>query len=432
MTSHSPEAAASASSVAAPSRERANALVAERMCTAEPVLVDVRPAGEVVPGLARNVVLTSGAQLEWDEYRGGQRAAVIGSVLFEGLASNSDEADTAIRAGEVLVRPCQPFGCAGSLAGVYTASMPVLVVENSAGANRGFCNLFEGVSPYRLNYGVYNDEVRRSLLFLNEVVGPLLGEAVRSAGGVPLAPLMKRALHMGDELHSRNTAATLLFTRELVPALLDMHASRPAEVMAVFEYLKSSDYFFLRLSMAAAKATADAAHGVEGSSVVTGMVFNCRDFAVRVSGLGDEWFRGPLPTKFGAKLFDGFGEDDIDFMGGESTLNETVGLGGFAQAAAFPLQDYQGGTPERMVEANLAMYDITVAEHPEYRIPFLAFRGVPVGIDVHLVASTGITPVLDIGVAGKNGGQIGAGSFRAPLEPFVTAASAHANRYSAA
>jgi uncharacterized membrane protein len=84
-----------------------------------------------------------------------------------------------------------------------------------------------------------------------------------------------------------------------------------------------------------------------------------------------------------------------------------------------------------MVEANLAMYDITVAEHPEFRIPFLGFRGVPVGIDVHRVAATGVTPVLDIGIAGKNGGQIGAGSFRAPLEPFEAAAAAHANRFAA-
>lgn len=426
MTNRSPEAVAAAT---LPIRERANSLAAERMCAAEPVLVDVRPAGEVVPGFGASTILTSGAPLGWDDYRGGQRAAVLGAALFEGLAASEGEADAAIRAGKLLVAPCQAYGCAGSLAGVYTASMPVLVVEDAAAGNRAFCNLFEGVSPHRLNYGVYNDEVRRSLLFLNETIGPLLGEAVRALGGVPLAPLMRRALHMGDELHSRNTAATLLFTRELVPALLDLAADRRAEVLATFDYLKSSDYFFLRLSMAAAKATADSAHGVDGSSVVTGMVFNCRDFAIRVSGLGDSWFRGPLPTKFGAKLFEGYGEDDIDFMGGESTLNETVGLGGFAQAAAFPLQDYQGGTPQRMVDANLAMYHITVAEHPEYRIPFLGFRGVPVGIDVYLVGATGITPVLDIGIAGRNGGQIGAGSFRAPLEPFVAAAVAHAERF---
>jgi hypothetical protein len=423
MTSRSPELATAAAT------ERANAEVVERIAAAQPVLIDVRPAREVVPGLGGETVLTSGAPLPWEEYTGGQRAGIIGGALFEGLARNEAEADAGFRDGRLKVEPCQPHGCVGSLAGIYTASMPVLVVEDAVHGNRAFCNLFEGVSPHRLNYGVYNDAVGENLLYLGNVIGPLLGEAVRQAGGIPLAPIMKRALHMGDELHSRNTAATLLFTRELFPAFLELAERRPDGVRRGLEYLKSSDYFFLRLSMAAAKATADAAHGVEGSSVVTGMIFSCAEFAIRVSGLGDEWFRGPLPTKFGAKLFEGFTEDDIEFMGGESTMNETVGLGGFAQAAAFPLQDYQGGSPEKMVEANVAMYEITVGEHPEFRIPFLGFRGVPTGVDVRRVVATGITPILDIGVAGKMGGQIGAGSYRAPLECFEAAADEYARRY---
>ena len=160
------------------------------------------------------------------------------------------------------------------------------------------------------------------------------------------------------------------------------------------------------------------------------MIFSCAEFAVRVSGLGDQWFRGPLPTRYGAKLFADYTEADIEFMGGESTMNETVGLGGFAQAAAFPLQDYQGGSADKMVEANLAMYDITAGEHPEFRIPYFGFRGVPIGIDIHRVVATGITPVLDIGIAGKMGGQIGAGSYRAPLECFHAAVKEYARRYS--
>jgi hypothetical protein len=428
MTSRSPESSTATRS--APTlQERANVEAVERICAAEPVLVDVRPAIEVVPGMTRDTILTSGAPLDWSMYTGGQRAGIIGGALFEGLAAGEDEADARVREGAIQIRPCQELRCIGSLAGIYTATMPVLVVENTADGSRGFCNLFEGVSPHRLNYGVYNDDVRWNLIFLGDVIGPLLGEAVRLAGGIRLAPIMRRALHMGDELHSRNTAATLLFTRELFPALLELAPSRSDAVSRTFDYLKSSDYFFLRLSMAASKVTADAAHGIEGSSVVTGMVFNCRDFAVRVSGLGDRWFRGPLPTMFGAKLFDGYTEDDIEFMGGESTMNETIGLGGFAQAAAFALQDYQGGSAEKMVEANLAMYEITLAEHPEYRIPYFGFRGVPVGIDVHRVVATGITPLLDIGVAGKQGGQIGAGSYRAPLEPFAAAAETYARIY---
>jgi hypothetical protein len=408
---------------------KANALALERMRAADPVLLDVRPALEVVPGMTPETILTSGAPLAWDAYSGGQRNGIIGGALFEGLATDAADADAGLRGGRIRVRPCHDHGCIGSLAGIYTASMPVFVVENRHHGNRGFCNIFEGPSPQRLNYGVYNDEVRRNLLVLQEVIAPVLAEAIRSTGGIPLRPIMARALHMGDELHSRNTAATLLFTRELFPALLALTDRRPGPVRQTLDYLRSSDYFFLRLSMAASKVTADAAHDIESSSVVTAMAYNCRDFAIRVSGLGDTWYRGPLPDVSDAKLFPSFQKDDIEFMGGESVINETVGLGGFAQAAAFPLQDYQGGSPERMVELNLAMYEITLGEHPEFKIPSLGFRGIPTGIDIHRVVATGITPVMDVGVAGKNGGQIGAGILRAPLACFEAAADAYARRY---
>ena len=424
MTSRSRDAVASPPSLC----ERANAEVLERLWASEPVLVDVRPALDVVPGMTPETVLTSGAPLAWDGYYGGQRSGLIGGALYEGLAVDAEEADALIRAGKIRIATCSEHGCVGSLAGIYTASMPVFVVENAKGGNRAFCNLFEGPSPARLNYGVYNETVRTSLGFIGAVIGPVLGEAVRRAGGVPLRPIVRRALHMGDELHSRNTAATLLFTRELFPTLLELADERRDEVQQTLEYLGSSDYFFLRLSMASSKATADAAHGVEGSSIVSAMTFSCRTFAIRVSGLGDTWFEAPMPP-MEPKLFDGYTGDDIEYMGGESIINETVGLGGFAQAAAFPLQEYQGGSAERMVETNLEMYEITAGEHPEFKIPFLGFRGVPTGIDVYRVVDTGITPAMDIGVAGRGGGQIGAGVLRAPLACFEEAVTEHRRRY---
>jgi hypothetical protein len=423
MTSPSPDVAAQASV-----REQANAGALERLFGADPVLVDVRPAREVVPGMTPETILTSGAPLAWEDYFGGQRSGILGGAVFEGLAADEREAEERIRAREITVEVCHDHGCTGSLAGIYTASMPVLVVENRAHGNRAFCNLFEGKSPQRLNYGVYNETVRESLLFLQEVAGPVLGEAVRLAGGIPLKPIITRALHMGDELHSRNTAATVLFTRELFPALLELAESRRQEVERTLDYLRSSDYFFLRLSMASSKATADAAHGIDGSSIVSAMTFNCRDFAVRVSGLGEAWFQAPMPP-VEARFFEGFGPDDVEYMGGESVINETVGLGGFAQAAAFPLQEYQGGGPERMIERNLAMYEITAGEHPDFRIPYFGYRGVPTGIDVHRVSATGIVPVMDIGVAGKGGGQIGAGVLSAPLACFQAAAAEYARLY---
>ena len=405
----------------------ANATAVERLCSADPVLVDVRPAIEVVPGLTPSTILTSGPPLPWSAYTGGQRNGILGGALFEGLAPDAAEAEAMLGDGRIRVAPCHDHGCVGSLAGIYTASMPVFIVDNRAVGNRGFCNLFEGPSPARLNYGIYNAEVRRSLLFIRDVVGPTLGAAVRASGGIALRPLMRRALQMGDELHSRNTAATLLFGRELFPVLLDLARDRPGPVRQLVEYL-TSDYVFLRLSMAASKVTADAAHGIEGSSVVTAMAFSCCDFGIRVSGLGAEWFRAPVPA-VQARLFPGYTPDDIEVMGGESVINETVGLGGFAQAAAFALQDYQGGSVEGMVDLNRAMYAITLAPHPEFRIPYLGFQGTPTGIDIHRVVSTGILPAMDIGVAGRKGGQIGAGVLRAPLGCFADAVEAYRTRY---
>jgi hypothetical protein len=409
--------------------DAANREAVQRLIDADPVLIDVAPALEVVPGMTPDTILTSGAPMPWESYFGGQRAAVIGGALYEGLARDSEEADAKLRDGAIKLGACHDHGCVGSLAGIYTASMPVFVVENGTRGNRAFCNFFEGPSPKRLNYGVYDEEVRRSLRHIETLIAPVIGEAIRrSGGGIPLRSIIRSALNMGDELHSRNSAATLLFIKEMFPLLLEVAERRAEEVRETYAYLSHGQYFFLRLSMAYAKATADASRDVPGSSMVSAMCFSCREFAIRVSGLGDQWFTAPIPPAE-VKLFDGYTRDDVEYMGGESLINETVGLGGFAQAAAFPLQDYQGGTPEQMIAMNREMYEITLAEHPELKIPYFGFRGIPIGIDIQLVVATGITPVMDIGVAGRGGGQIGAGVLRAPMECFSAAQRAYHEAY---
>lgn len=415
-------------------REAANREAVRRMVTARPVLVDVRPAGEVVPGMSPTTILTSGPPLPWSSYVGGQRHAILSAAVYEGLAGSLDEADRALTGGGLIVAATHDHGCVGSVAGIYTASMPVFVVEDRDTGRRGFCNLYEGESRKRLNYGVFDAEVAAGLDFLRDVLAPVLADAVHRLGGVPLVPLISRALRMGDELHSRNTAATTLFLKHITPALLDMAAEGAAAsgaaagVKDAYGFLAESDYSFLRLSMAASKVAADAARDVDRSSVVTAMSISCREFGLRVSGTGDEWFRGSLPD-VDCQLFEGFTPGDIEWMGGESHITETTGLGGFAQAAAFSLQHYQGGDAAAMVAMNTKMYGITVAEHPEYRIPYLGFRGTPVGIDVFKVLDTGIQPVIDGGLAGRGGGQIGAGILRAPMDCFAAAGAGWHARY---
>jgi hypothetical protein len=409
-------------------REKANLQALELLVGSDPVLVDVRPAGEVIPGMTANTILTSGPPHSWGEYFGPQRNALIYGVMHEGLAVDEEEAAAKLASGEVVIEPCHHHGAVGSVAGIYTASMPVFVVENRAGSNTAFCNFYEGESQRRLNYGTYGEDVKERLAFIDNVAAPVIKKAVLASGGIPLKRMMSRALRMGDELHSRNTAGTVLFTRALFPHLVGASGAELDQVQRVLSFLEESDYFFLRLSMAASKAAVDAATGIEGSSVVNTMSISCNGYAIRVSGLGGDWFVGPPPVVSG-HFFDGYSEDDLVWMGGESHVTETAGLGGFAQACAFPLQRYQGGSPEVMIKNNLEMYRITVGEHPDYFIPYFQFRGTPVGIDIFKVVETGITPVIDGGLGGKDGGQIGAGVIRAPMECFEMAVEAYEKRY---
>lgn len=405
------------------SRQEANEEALRRLTEADPVIVDVRQAGDALPGMTQNTILTSGPPLDWQEYKEGQRNAIIGGAIYEGLAESTEVAVEKIENGDIEVGGCHDYGCVGSMAGIYTASMPVFVVEDRSSDNVGYCNFYEGESRHRLNYGVYNDSVYEQLNFVRNVVADVVGTALEATGKIELRPIIRRALHMSDELHSRNTAATMLLTRELFPGIVQLVRDGEISKKKVDEtlsFLQESDYFFLRPGMAAGKAAADAAHGVEGSGIVTAMSFNCREFGIRVSGLGDRWFRAPMPMVDG-KYFEGFSEENVEYMGGESIINETVGLGGLAQAAAFPLQDYQGGSPQKMIDKNERMYRITADEHPHYNIPYFQFRGTPVGIDVERVVEEGITPVMDIGISGDQGGQIGAGSLEAPIECFEKA-----------
>lgn len=400
----------------------ANDTATAQLCASNPVLVGFPSAGESL-GLPREVILASGPTMPFDSYVGGQRAGIIGAVLYEGLADTPEDAETALITGDIQVAGCQEFHCVGSLAGITSASMPVAAVQDLSTGITGYCTLYEGDAADRLNYGTYSEATKANLDQLRDVVAPALQRLLDRAGGtVDLKPLMVRALAMGDELHSRNAAATLLFLRELL-----LRGNGRGEVGASLDAALVSladDYFFLRLSMAACKVMARSMHGLEGSSIVTAMSFSCREFGIQVSGTGDRWFTGPLPTFESWRLQDGFTVDDMEFMGGESVITEVVGLGGMAQAAGLPLFRSSGASTATMIARTQAMYSITHTEHPSFKIPSLDYRGTPLGIDVDRVVETGCTPYLDIGIAGRSRRQIGGGVARAPLEPFLEAREA--------
>jgi hypothetical protein len=349
---------------------------------------------------------------------GPQRGAVMGALVYEGIARDEQEAERIAAAGGVEFAPCHHHHAVGPMAGVVSPRMPVFILENKTFGNRAFCTQNEGLGKV-LRYGGMGPEVYGRLRWMETDLYPTLDRAIQSMpDGIDIKSLIAQALHMGDEGHNRNRAGTSLFLRAIGPALARTH--RDNEVLArVIEFINGNDHFFLNLSMPAGKAALEPAEGVEGSSIVTVMARNGTDFGIRLASMPDRWFTAPAGRVQGL-YFPGFTEADANPDIGDSTITETAGYGGFAMAAAPAITQFVGSTPQMALAATLEMYEITFSEHEGFTIPALNFRGTPLGIDVRYVAETGILPRLNTGIAHKNPGvgMVGAGILRAPEKCF--------------
>jgi hypothetical protein len=400
--------------------EAANRTALDRLMNAHQFLVDVRPAGEVIPGMTRTTILHAGPPIAWERMSGPMRGAVVGALLFEGLAADPAEAERMAAAGEVTFDPCHHHAAVGPMAGVTPFSMPVFVIDNRAHGNRACSSLNEGLGKV-LRYGAYAPEVLERLRWFRDTLGPALGEAVRRAGGIDVRAIIAQALQMGDECHNRNRAASALLIKALAPylAALDLPGAERGRILA---FAAGNEHFFLNVGMAACKAATDAAHGIAGSTLVTTMARNGTDFGIRVSGLGDRWFTAPADTPVGL-YFPGFGPDDANPDIGDSAITETAGIGGLAMGGAPAIVQFVGGSPASAIETTRLMYEVTAGEHEHYRIPALDFRGTPTGIDVRLVAQTGVLPQINTGIAHRQPGigQVGAGLVKPPRACFTQA-----------
>jgi len=403
-----------------PRVDHANQEAVQRMIAARPRLVDVRPAGEVIPGMHRRLLLHAGPPITWERMSGPLRGAIIGALLYEGLAPDIAAAEQLASSGDIAFAPCHHHNAVGPMAGLISASMPVLVIEEPIYGHRTFSTLNEGLGKV-LRYGANSPDVIAKLRWLEQVLGPALALAIRATGGIEIKPLTAQALQMGDELHNRNKAATSLFFREIAPYLVETGIS-PEETASVLRYIHGNDFFYLNLSMASCKAVTLAAHGIAFSSVVTTMARNGTDFGIRVSGLGDRWYVGPAQPVKGL-YFSGFSVEDANPDIGDSTISETAGIGAFAMATAPAIVQFIGGTPADAQRYTLEMYDITVAEDNQYQLPPLNFRGTPLGIDIRQVVRQNLLPIINTGIAHRlpGVGQVGAGIVRPPMECFAGA-----------
>ncbi len=406
----------------------ANQEALRRIFDAEPVLIDVRPAGELIEGLDERVLLHAGPPIDWGRMCGPLRGAVAGASVLEGWASSLEEAESLAASGSFAFHPNHHFGAVGPMTGITSRSQPVMIVENKKFGNRAYCTLNEGLGKV-MRFGGNDEEVIARLRWLGDVLGPALSKALRSCGGISLKGIIARGLSMGDEMHQRNVACSSLFLRELAPALA--RTVGDAETLAsILEFIGGNDQFFLNIGMATGKAVMDPVCGIDGATIVTAMCRNGTDFGIRVSGTGDAWFTAPVEMPKGL-YFPGYSEKDANPDMGDSTILETIGLGGFAMAAAPAVAGFVGaGSAMEALNFTRPMYEITAGENPEWTLPSLDFRGVPTGIDIRKVIETGIAPVINTGIAHKKPGvgQVGAGVVRAPLACFEQAIEAFAEK----
>jgi Protein of unknown function (DUF1116) len=403
--------------------ERANAEALARLTGGEPFVVDCRPAWEALE-LPERTVLHAGPPIAWERMCEPMQAAVLCAIRYEAWAANDDAGRRLVETGAVRLEPCHHWRAVGPMTGVITRSMPVFVVENRAWGNRAHATINEGLGKV-LRYGANDPSVVARLRWLATEAGPLLGAALRAAGGLDLRALMAQALRMGDEMHQRNVAASALLVRALLPHLARA-GGRHHAVARLGEFLAGHDQFFLNLAMAAGKAMTDPVAGVPDATIVTTLARNGTEFGIRVAALGDRWFTAPVATPVGF-YFPGFGPADANPDMGDSAIVETIGLGGVAMAASPAVARFlgAGGVAEAMA-VTAEMREICAGEHPVFRIPALDERGVPVGIDVRRVVETGITPLINTGIAGRQAGvgQVGAGVVRAPGACFTAALEA--------
>jgi hypothetical protein len=407
--------------------DAANAEAVRRLDEAVPMLVDIVPAREVVPGLGTRMVLHAGPPVGWQRMSGAQRGAVMGMLLFEGWASSPEQARAMLEAGEIELDANHEHQAVGPMAGTISPSLPVFVVEDQAHGTRAFCRNVEGMQQF----GAYHEDALNILRAWRDTNAPALSAALRHSGPIELKPMLARGIEMGDELHNRPNATTLLFGVDMGRRMV--RAGVAADLIAnTLDLCYFNPYTALGLSMAAGKAMSESLRDLQHSTVVRVMARNGTEFGIKVAGLGEQWFVAPAPLADGL-YWPGFSETDANRDMGDSAITETVGWGGCVIAGAPGILALTGGTPEDALDWTRQNISISLARSSTYRLPALGFEGAPIGIDIRKVVATGTTPVIDSAIAHRQPGigMIGSGIVHAPLECFQKALEAFERRYGA-
>ncbi len=408
--------------------DAANQETLTRILDSNPQVVDVTLAGEAL-NLSRTI-LHAGPPISWERMCGSQKRAVLGAIRFEGWANNNEAAEALVKKGEVTLSPNHRYNAVGTMTGIISPSMPVLVVKNETFGNTSYATFNEGRGN-TMWFGVVDEGTLERLRWIRDELGPAMKAAIAQHGPLNIFDIVAQGLQMGDECHARSAACTALLLKKLMPPMLEAGVSSKTTA-DIIRFMDNNNHFFLSFTISAVKATMDAAHGVPYSTVITAMSRNGVDFMVRVGGLGHEWLVAPVAPMDEAVYYTGYTVEDATGDIGDSAIIETCGLGGMAIASAPTVAPFVGGTLADEIATVNTFATITLGTHEKFKMPPMDSANTPLGLDLRKIVETGIVPFITTGVLHETSptvGQIGTGVARAPIEIFEKALIALAHRW---
>ena len=82
--------------------KNANKLALDKMASVQPILVDIElEAMSIIPHMDKYTILHAGPPIEWERMCGPMQGAIAGILVYEGLASDVEEAYNLAASGEI-------------------------------------------------------------------------------------------------------------------------------------------------------------------------------------------------------------------------------------------------------------------------------------------------------------------------------------------
>ena len=344
-------------------------------------------------GLRPGEFCHAGPPINWDRASGPLRGALIGAMLFEGLADSPADAEAKLSAGQGISLVAVPRALRRRADGRRHLAVHVDVQTDRRGLRRHCVLLAErGTGQGAALRRVLPGGASSGCAGCRPSSGPALATAVRAAGPIDITAIVGQMVQMGDEGHNRNRAGTLMFLREILPSLIasGLPAERPGGGRPVRRRQRpllpeSGDA--LRQADGRRRGRHPRLHGGDGD---VPQRHRLRDPGVRHRGRvvhrTGRCAEGSVPGRIRARRR----------QPGHRRLGDhrDVGIGGMSMAAAPAIVRFVGGAVPDALATTRRMYEITTGENPAFAIPILEFRGAPTGIDVTRVLRT-VDPAAD-------------------------------------